>query len=38
MCADMKAQRDDMSGDLYPHGARELVADDLAANNHQRRM
>ena len=34
MCADMKAQRDDMSDDLYPHGSRELVADHLAANNH----
>jgi hypothetical protein len=37
MCADMKAQRDDMSDDLYAHGSRELVADELAANNHQRR-
>ncbi|KAL9139188.1 delta carbonic anhydrase [Amphidinium carterae] len=36
MCAEMKAaQRDDMSDDLYAHGARELVADELAANNHQ---
>ena len=35
MCADMKAQRDDMSSDLYAHGSRELVADELAANNHQ---
>jgi len=34
MCSDMKAQRDDMSGDLYAHGARELVSDDNAANNH----
>merc|ERR1712226_876382 len=25
MCADMKAQQDDMSGDLHPHGSRELV-------------
>merc|ERR1712050_705138 len=33
MCADMKNQRDDMSGDLYPHGSRVLVADELAANN-----
>jgi len=33
MCADMKAQRDDMSDDLHPHGSRELVSDDLAANN-----
>ena len=34
MCADMKAQRDDMSEDLYAHGSRELVSDDNAANNH----
>mmetsp|Transcript_34231 Transcript_34231/g.102469 ORF Transcript_34231/g.102469 Transcript_34231/m.102469 type:complete len:461 (-) Transcript_34231:219-1601(-) len=33
MCADMKTQRDDMSDDLYAHGARELVADFIAANN-----
>merc|ERR1719487_1460579 len=33
MCADMKAQRDDMSGDLHPHGSRELVASEFAANN-----
>jgi len=33
MCADMKQQRDDMSGDLYAHGARELVAHHLTANN-----
>ena len=33
MCADMKAERDDMSSDLYPHGSRVLVADALAANN-----
>mmetsp|Transcript_1050 Transcript_1050/g.2887 ORF Transcript_1050/g.2887 Transcript_1050/m.2887 type:complete len:443 (-) Transcript_1050:254-1582(-) len=37
MCADMKAQRDDMSDDLYAHGSRELVADFLAANNHATR-
>jgi len=37
MCADMKAQRDDMSKDLYAHGSRELVADFLAANNGERR-
>jgi len=36
MCADMLAQRDDMSGDLHAHGARELVADEFASNNHQR--
>ena len=35
MCADMKAQRDDMSGDLHAHGSREVVADNLAANNQQ---
>jgi len=34
MCADMMEQRDDMSGDLYAHGSRELVADHLTANNH----
>ena len=38
LCFDMKNQRDDMSGDLFPHGSRELVADELAANNHQRRL
>lgn len=37
MCADMKMQRDDMSGDLYPHGSRPLVADELAAGNHANR-
>jgi len=31
MCADMKAQVDDMSDDLYAHGSRELVADELAS-------
>jgi len=31
MCADMKGQIDDMADDLYPHGARELVDNDLAA-------
>jgi hypothetical protein len=36
MCADMKSQRDDMSDDLYAHGSRELVADSIAADNHQR--
>jgi hypothetical protein len=33
MCYDMKMQRDDMSTDLHPHGSRELVNNDLAANN-----
>jgi len=38
LCFDMKSQRDDMSGDTYPHGSRELVSDDLASNNHARRV
>jgi len=33
MCADMKAQRDDMTDDLHAHGAREVVAHELTANN-----
>jgi len=33
LCYDMKMQRDDMSDDLHPHGSRELVSDELAANN-----
>jgi len=33
MCADMKAQRDDMTDDLRAHGARELVAPEYSANN-----
>jgi len=37
MCADMKAQRDDMSDDLYAHGSRPLVADEHTANNQQDR-
>jgi len=37
MCADMMQQADDMSGDLHPHGARELVATAFAASNLQRR-
>lgn len=36
LCKDMKEQADDMSDDLYPHGARGLVDDDLTANNHNR--
>ena len=36
LCADMKTMKDDMSKDLHPHGARELVDDALAADNHQR--
>merc|ERR1712151_1127311 len=38
MCADMKTQADDMSGDLHAHGSRELVADKLAAKNHKNRL
>merc|ERR1711935_456929 len=34
MCADMMEQRDDMTDDLYAHGSRELVVDELTANNH----
>lgn len=34
MCSDMLYQRDDMTDDTSPHGARELVADFIAANNH----
>lgn len=38
MCADMKNQNDDMHEDLHAHGSRELVLDELAANNHNRRV
>merc|ERR1711988_54884 len=31
MCADMKAQADDMTDDLYAHGSRTLVDTDLSA-------
>ena len=31
MCADMKSQTDDMSHDLYAHGARELVDHSLSS-------
>jgi hypothetical protein len=34
MCADMKQVRDDMSMDLHPHGAREVVFTNLTANNY----
>ena len=37
MCADQLAQRDDLSGDTEPHGARELVLDDVASGNHENR-
>merc|ERR1711966_544760 len=33
MCADMKAQADDMTDDLHPHGSREVVAAKYPANN-----
>jgi len=36
MCADMKMQHDDMTDDLHAHGARELVADEHAADNFHR--
>jgi len=35
LCADMMNQVDDMSDDLHAHGSRELVADELAADNFQ---
>jgi len=38
LCYDMLQQRDDMSGDVYPHGSRETVSDELAANNFQNRF
>jgi hypothetical protein len=37
MCRQMKEQADDMSADLYPTGARELVAHHLVVNNQQSR-
>lgn len=38
LCYDMLQQRDDMSDDIHPHGSRETVADELAANNHANRF
>lgn len=35
LCSDMLSQRDDMSDDVYPHGSREIVIDNLTANNQQ---
>ena len=35
LCADMKAMKDDMSGDLYAHGSRAMSATHLVANNQQ---
>ena len=37
LCQDMKGMSDDMSGDLYPHGSRELVSSAFVANNQQSR-
>jgi len=37
MCQDMLAMSDDMSGDVYPHGAREVVSHELTANNQANR-
>ena len=37
MCKDMLEQKDDMHGDIHPHGARELVAPELSANNMKNR-
>jgi hypothetical protein len=37
LCYDMLQQRDDMSGDIHPHGSRETVSDELAAMNHANR-
>jgi len=34
LCADMFTQRDDLEDDMDPHGAREVVLDSYAANNH----
>lgn len=33
LCSDMKEMRDDMSGDVHPHGARELTDSRFVANN-----
>jgi len=37
LCYDMKMQRDSMEDDLHAHGSRELVKNDLVANNQARR-
>jgi len=37
LCADMMEQADDMKDDTHPHGAREIVAHHLTANNQQDR-
>merc|ERR1712086_40131 len=38
LCYDMKMQRDDMSGDMHAHGARELVPAAMVANNQVRHL
>lgn len=38
LCKDMLDMTDDMSGDIYPHGSRTLVADHLTADNQQTRQ
>ena len=38
LCYDMLQQRDDMSGDIYPHGSRETVSNELAADNFANRF
>jgi len=37
MCKQMLEQKDDMHSDIHPHGARELVAPHLTANNMKNR-
>ena len=37
MCADMKSQKDDMSSDMHPHGAREHTTNDMTADNFEYR-
>ena len=37
LCRDMKDIADDMSDDLYAHGARETTAHHITANNQQRK-
>jgi hypothetical protein len=36
LCQDMLQQRDDMTDDVHPHGSRETVIDELAADNQNR--
>jgi hypothetical protein len=38
LCYDMLQQRDNMSEDVHPHGARDTVKDELAPNNFQNRF